>query len=429
MDRIINVKVGGNYISKDNKNAGVRGEANVTLLRITFDEGWREFTKTITFFDAHGKNPVQRTQGIDMIEDITSNLLTYITPIPAEPLAIAGEMTFVIEGYYDGKRQRSIEDRLVVKDSPDTSNAADPNDPTPTKAEELQSQIDYMLGEIQNAVFAKDSAVVASQLAESSALRAMERAGDAEYAAYLAEQSAGKTSYIGDNGNWYEWDKETASFYDTGIKAQAGSTVYVGDNPPAEADVWVDPDGEDATCAPYIGANGNWYTWNGAAQAFVDSGVKAQGEKPVKGTDYWTAQDKDEIAQYLKDTHVSISSYSADMSAFAYRLTLAETEVSNVKKDVSATVHDITILQQQVAEYGQWHVNHFDRIAALEALGADFSVLSGRVSTVESNVSNVMKDVGAMVGDITILQKDVGDIEIALDRILEMQNELIGGGA
>lgn len=46
----------------------------------------------------------------------------------------------------------------------------------------------------------------------------------------------------------------------------------------------------------------------------------------------------------------------------------AYTLANNVMKDVGAMVHDITILQQQVAEYGQWHVSHFDRIAALEAL-------------------------------------------------------------
>ena len=142
MDRIINVKVGGNYISKDNKNAGVTGEGNVTMLRITFDEGWKGWAKTVTFWDAHGKNPVKRIQGVDLLEDITKDKLTYITLIPEEPLAIAGELTFVIDGYIEGKRQRSIADKLVVKESPDTDNAGEPTDPTPTQAEQLQGQIE-----------------------------------------------------------------------------------------------------------------------------------------------------------------------------------------------------------------------------------------------------------------------------------------------
>ena len=65
--------------------------------------------------------------------------------------------------------------------------------------------------------------------------------------------------------------------------------------------------------------------------------------------------------------------------------------VSNVMKDVGVMVHDITILQQQVAEYGQWHVSHFDRLDELE--------------------------------------KDMGNIETALDSIIAMQNELVGGDA
>ena len=110
MDRIINIKVGGNYLSKDSKNAGVSGEGNVTKLRITFDEGWDGYTKTVTFWDARGNNPVKRIEGIDLIEDITKDTRTYLTPIPPEPLAIAGELTFVIDGYAEGKRQRSISD-------------------------------------------------------------------------------------------------------------------------------------------------------------------------------------------------------------------------------------------------------------------------------------------------------------------------------
>ena len=86
MDRIINVKVGGNYLSKDNKNAGVRGEANVTQLRITFDEGWRYYAKTVTFWDAQGSNPVKRVETTDLIEDITTDTLTYLTPIPKDSL-------------------------------------------------------------------------------------------------------------------------------------------------------------------------------------------------------------------------------------------------------------------------------------------------------------------------------------------------------
>ena len=145
MDRIINVKVGGNYLSKDNKNAGVRGEANVTKLRISFDEGWDNFAKSVTFWDARGANPVQRTLTTDLLENISENTRVYLVPIPAEPMTEAGTLTFVIDGYTDGKVQRSFADKLEVKDAPITDSAEEPADPTPTQAEQLQTQIDGIM--------------------------------------------------------------------------------------------------------------------------------------------------------------------------------------------------------------------------------------------------------------------------------------------
>ena len=40
MDRLIEIKVSGNHLWKDNDLAGVQGEGNITFLRITFDSGF-----------------------------------------------------------------------------------------------------------------------------------------------------------------------------------------------------------------------------------------------------------------------------------------------------------------------------------------------------------------------------------------------------
>ena len=284
MDRIINVKVGGNHLSKDNKNAGVKGEANVTKLRITFDEGWDGYAKTVTFFDAQGGNPVKRVETVDLLEDIVNDIRTYITPIPKEPLAIAGEMTFVIDGYLDGKRQRSIADKLVVKDAPETDNATEPTDPTPEPYEQLQEQIDSILPDIQaartgaetardEAVTARDEAVTAkdeamewandaqnystsaeqcvksaevfAQHSYNGAIDSQQRADDAWMAALKAEAATTRNPII-TNGYWHVWDATAEKYIDTGVKAQSGSTVYYGDTPPADADVWIDPEGESS---------------------------------------------------------------------------------------------------------------------------------------------------------------------------------------
>ncbi len=147
MDRIIQVKVGGNYITKDNKIAGVKGEANVTSLRISFDSGWDGYAKTVTFWDALGENHVKRLLTTDFLEDILLSTRVYLIPIPLEAMTEAGRLTFVIDGYIDGeniggeyiggKRQRSVSDRLEVKNAPFIDNTAAPSGPTPEVAEQL----------------------------------------------------------------------------------------------------------------------------------------------------------------------------------------------------------------------------------------------------------------------------------------------------
>ena len=268
MDRIINVKVGGNHLSKDNKNAGVRGEANVTKLRITFDGGWDEYAKKVTFWDARGANPVERTLTADLLENIVESTRVYLVPIPAEPMAEAGNMTFVIDGYIDSKRQRSMSDVLVVQDAPIADNAGEPADPTPSQAEQLQGQIDTILDNIQiaqaGAETARDEAQTSEQIsknyAEESATKAqeaqryseaaqgyrdnaLEHANTAKGAADKAETAITHEPIITD-GNWHVWNAQIEQYEDTGVKAQAGSTVYCGYNPPDDADVWINPDGE-----------------------------------------------------------------------------------------------------------------------------------------------------------------------------------------
>ena len=72
----------------------------------------------------------------------------------------------------------------------------------------------------------------------------------------------------------------------------------------------------------YIGSNGNWYQWSAGEGKMVDSGVKAQGptgptgpqgpagKTPEKGTDYFTAADKSEIAEAAAEL-VSVPSASS----------------------------------------------------------------------------------------------------------------------
>lgn len=199
MDRIIEVKVNGNYLFKDNKNAGVQYEANVTSLRIEFDAGWDGYAKKVTFWDAVGGNPVERTLTTDLLEDITSSTRIYLCPIPGEPMLIAGNMTFVIDGYVDGKRQRSISDKLRVKEAPFKETAGEPAEPTPTQAEQLQAEIDSIKGTIQNAAQSAEDARASAEAAKNSEIVADSAKDAAETALVKAEeaQSAAEAAQAG----------------------------------------------------------------------------------------------------------------------------------------------------------------------------------------------------------------------------------------
>lgn len=169
MDRIIEIKVNGSHLTKDNRIAGVQHEGNAKTLRIEFDEGWDGYAKKVTFWDATGENPVERTLTADLLEGLTDSTQIYLCKIPPEPMAEAGELTFVIDGYTDGVRQRSVADKLVVKEAPFIEHAGEPTDPTPSQAEQLQVQIDTLLKDIrEEAIRAEDAATEAEHSAEEA---------------------------------------------------------------------------------------------------------------------------------------------------------------------------------------------------------------------------------------------------------------------
>lgn len=182
MDRIIEVKVNGNYLTKDSDNAGVQHEANVTALRMEFDPGWDGYAKKVTWWDALGENPVERTLTADLLEDITASTRIYLCPIPGEALTEAGRCTFVIDGYVSGKRQRSVYGTLKVNAAPFLEED-ERRDLTPTQAEQLQAQIDTLLSDLQEqaatAVEAAEGAAGSEAAARASAESARASADNA----------------------------------------------------------------------------------------------------------------------------------------------------------------------------------------------------------------------------------------------------------
>jgi hypothetical protein len=234
MDRIIEVKVCGNHITKDNKYAGVQGEANVTQMRITFDEGWDGFSKTITFFNAYGNNPVSV---LIVTPENPENIRTYLVAIPMEPLMYAGTMTFVLDGTKDDKIQRSVSDELEVKDCPATDGAVNAKDPTTEVVKQLQEEIAKINEGINEAYEAKESIQNMTVSCETLAPGAEATVNKSENDGIVNLHYGIPEGEKGDTGD---------------------SGVYIGDTEPTDPvkNVWIAPTGQPNY--PAVVASDEW---------------------------------------------------------------------------------------------------------------------------------------------------------------------------
>ena len=153
MDRTINVTVTGEFVRKDSKNAGVQGEANVTGLHIVMSDDWEAFSKRIVWRNALGESPVAVLL-YNSVEDLVAKKdpLTFDTAIPAEPLALEGWCSFTIEGFRESDPTAvaiTVTDHLLVK--PNDAYTT-PKEPTPTQAQQLQTQIDGIVPQVSTLV-------------------------------------------------------------------------------------------------------------------------------------------------------------------------------------------------------------------------------------------------------------------------------------
>lgn len=172
MDRIINVTVNGEFVKKDSKNAGVQGEGNAAKLHITLSQDWKPYSKRIVWRNALGEHPTAVLLYKSVADLVvteaegdggeTANPLVFDTPIPSEALTEAGWCSFTIQGFEDAEPAKvhiTVTDHLLVKPN-DSYNT--PAEPTPTQAQQLQTQIDKITGDtaaiVQEAVDALEDA-------------------------------------------------------------------------------------------------------------------------------------------------------------------------------------------------------------------------------------------------------------------------------
>ena len=354
MDRQIEVKVFGNHLWKDGNRAGVQGEGNVTTLRISFDEGWGDFAKSITFFDAKGRNPVKRILTADLLEDITNSTLVYLCKIPPEPLAEAGWCSFVIDGYIDDARQRSVETQLEVVPARETNGATEPSDPTPSQAEQLQGEIEAIMDDIQKAAEAarytkyaeqyaadaKASAEAAEEArwaAEDSETLAANSAAEAKAAKAKAEEARSAAEQSAQNAAASEANAANAA---AGTQDKADEAALSAEEAKASAAAAKSSE----TNASSSASKAKTSETNAASSANTAANAAAQaqdcleevetklangdfdgedGYTPVKGKDYWTPTDKSEMVNEVMDAMPTIG----DMEASVY-------DPAGLKKDI-----------------------------------------------------------------------------------------------
>ena len=375
MDRLIEMKVGGSHLWKDSNLAGVQGEGNVTDLRITFDEGWSGFAKSITFFDAKGRNPVKRNLTTDLLEDSAKSTLVYLCKVPPEPLAYAGNCSFVIEGYFKDKRQRAVETKMEVLAARETDDAVVPGAPTPSQAEQLQTQIEALMDDVQKAAEAAqytaqaeqyaadakasaEAAEEARQAAEDSetlsadnALRAeqalsllgnsVEAAAQSATEAEAAQAKAEAAKAVAEQSaqNAAASEANTANIV-AGIQDKVGEAAQSAE----EAKTSAAAAKSSATNASSSASKAKTSENNAASSAATATNAAAQaqecleevetklangeldgedGHTPVKGEDYWTSTDKSEIVNDV----LNAMPESGDMKASVY-------DPAGLKKDI-----------------------------------------------------------------------------------------------
>lgn len=277
--RTINVQINGEFITKDNKNGGVQGEGNATQLHLVFDNTWEGYGKRVIWRDAQGENPVAVILANSVTEMAEgANSLEYNTPIPSEPLKYPGWCSFTIEGYQDSDPASvalTVSDNLKVWVN-DTFYT--PAEPTPSQAQQIMAAIEEIVPDMQelaleakswavgntgtregedtdnakyyaqsasssaasaatdaaSALNSKNTAEQAKESAAASAADATSAAEQASASATAAANAVGKTSYIGDNGNWFEWNSQNNQFVDSGRPA----TALVDSNSGQQIHMW-----------------------------------------------------------------------------------------------------------------------------------------------------------------------------------------------
>lgn len=191
--RIIPCQVTDEYVRGSGVVVGAAGSHNDVALRLVFGPMWAGTARSIVWKDALGGNPTVTILGTDLLE--TGETEVYIVPIPAEPKALAGDLSMTIKGaVVEGKVETSAtltaRAFFTVMESDWDEYAAESGDITPSQAEQFQAQLEAIKGSIASSTQAAADAAASAEAAAQSETAAGQHAESAGNSASLAALSA-----------------------------------------------------------------------------------------------------------------------------------------------------------------------------------------------------------------------------------------------
>ena len=193
MTRTIPLKIQNEYIAGDKVLIGAAGSHNDVVLRMEFSPLWEGLTKTVQFRDALGEKTIETLLTADLLEKNSTTV--YMVPVPNGAKKYAGEMTLAVKGAAvsgdkETRATTAVHGAFTVGESKWDTSAETEQDVPPTQAEQLQSQIDAVLGTINGAAASANAAAASAQSAAESAETATAAAGSIGNAVTAAAKSA-----------------------------------------------------------------------------------------------------------------------------------------------------------------------------------------------------------------------------------------------
>lgn len=193
MTRTIPLKIQNEYIAGDKVLIGAAGSHNDVVLRMEFSPLWEGLTKTVQFRDALGEKTIETLLTADLLEKNSTTV--YMVPVPNGAKKYAGEMTLAVKGAAvsgdkETRATTAVHGAFTVGESKWDTSAETEQDVPPTQAEQLQRQIDAVLGTINDAAASANAAAASAQSAAESAETATAAAGSIGNSVTAAAKSA-----------------------------------------------------------------------------------------------------------------------------------------------------------------------------------------------------------------------------------------------